>query len=100
MEHQRGFIQYHQLPNQAIEHQLPNQVIEQFPTVELPHGILLGLPTPPVIRNLIEEQHLLRYRMREGTLLEDLFLLMFLSDIHAVTREGMSMPKKKIATEK
>lgn len=92
LEHQRGLPQYHPLLN---------LVIEQFPTVEHPHGILLVLPTPRVIRNLIEEQRPLRYRMREGTLLEDLFRHMFLSGIHAVTREGMFLPnKKKIETRK
>lgn len=61
-------------------------IIERFLTVAHLHGTLPGLPTPRVILNLIEEQHLLRYHMPEGIQLAGLFLLMFLSGTPADIR--------------
>jgi len=114
--HHLGTVQSHQ----SFHPVQPTLIIERFLTVAHLPGTPLDLPTHHDTLSLIEEQHLLRYRMREGTAMmiciylihlitntshsicitgtsqtnwdpsgiqhADLFLPMFLFDIHAVIK--------------
>jgi len=86
----RQFEQHHHLDtvqsHQSFHPVQPTLIIERFLTVAHLPGTPLDLPTHHDTLNLIEELHPLRYRMREGIQHADLFLPMFLFDIHAVIR--------------